>query len=149
MMKLRHMVAQPIFIVLTLVGNTVILSSATALYFLEHETNPQIRSFLDAIWWSVSTVTTVGYGDVSPHSPAGRVVGLLTMILGTALFWSYTALFAQALVSEDITDVETELRSLARALERLSAHADSENEETRKWVRDLQAHLEKHPRSGG
>ena len=42
------------------------------------------------------------------------------MIVGTALFWSYTALFAEALISEEILDVESELRSIERRLQKMN-----------------------------
>jgi voltage-gated potassium channel len=45
-----------------------------------------IHSLPDALWWVVSTVTTVGYGDVYPTTPAGRGVAVALMLLGIALF---------------------------------------------------------------
>ena len=60
--------------------------SATALYLAESGTNPNIRSPFDAIWWGVVTLTTVGYGDIYPLTPEGRVAGMALMILGITLF---------------------------------------------------------------
>lgn len=45
-----------------------------------------IQSLPDALWWAVSTVTTVGYGDSFPTTPAGRGVAVALMLLGIALF---------------------------------------------------------------
>ncbi|MDO4989418.1 MAG: potassium channel family protein, partial [Eubacteriales bacterium] len=39
--------------------------------------NATIRSFGDALWFSLITMTTVGYGDLSPVTPAGRVLGII------------------------------------------------------------------------
>jgi voltage-gated potassium channel len=45
-----------------------------------------IRSAADALWWSVVTITTVGYGDRFPITPEGRVVAALIMVAGVGLF---------------------------------------------------------------
>ncbi|CAN5490728.1 hypothetical protein BH10BDE1_BH10BDE1_23110 [soil metagenome] len=79
------------------------------MYFVERDINPKINSMLDTIWWAVATVTTVGYGDVSPMTVPGKIIGLILMVLGTALFWSYTALFANALITDEIEEFETEM----------------------------------------
>lgn len=112
---LRH----PVFGVLTVVGNSVIFASAGALYFLESDINPALVKPMDALWWAVATVTTVGYGDIVPVTTAGRFVGMATMIVGTALFWSFTALFASVLLEREMEEVTKELE---HELERQNSH---------------------------
>lgn len=109
--RLWKLTRQPVFIVLTVVGNGLIVLSSALLYYFEKGLNPRIQTWLDAIWWAVATVTTVGYGDVSPITNIGKVIGIFMMIVGTALFWSYTALFAGAIMAEEtkeILDLESE-----------------------------------------
>lgn len=55
-------------------------------------------SFGDALWWSLQTVTTVGYGDVVPSSGTGRVVGAFVMISGIAFLTVITAAVTAALI---------------------------------------------------
>lgn len=110
--KFWRLVSNPIFPVLTICGNFLIIAGALTLYYIESGTNPAIHSFLDCVWWAVSTVTTVGYGDVVPKSPGGKIAGIVLMILGTALFWSYTALFADALISEEVSDLEKDIKAI-------------------------------------
>ena len=104
--KFLRLVRNPIFPLLTIAGNLLIFTGAIVVYFLERDVNPNVDSLLDTVWWAVATVTTVGYGDVSPVTVMGKIVGIVMMILGTALFWSYTALFADAVLSEEIDDLQ-------------------------------------------
>lgn len=94
------LLTQPAFWVLTILGNMVTLLITLVVYHLEKGVNPQMRHFIDALWWAASTVTTVGYGDVTPQTTAGRLVGIVLMLVGTSMFFSYTALFASIIVKE-------------------------------------------------
>lgn len=60
----------------------------------------RVTSFLDAIWWSSATITTVGYGDVAPITLPGRLVGMLTMLVGISTFAIVTAKVAEFLVRQ-------------------------------------------------
>ncbi|MDM8541782.1 ion channel [Desulfococcaceae bacterium HSG9] len=57
-------------------------------------------SFGDAVWWSFVTVTTVGYGDISPASFGGRIVGIILMITGIGLLGILTATIASLFIEE-------------------------------------------------
>lgn len=120
--RLFSLATQPVFLILTFIGNSLVATGAIALYHTEHGVNPAIDSYLDTVWWAVATVTTVGYGDVSPITPAGKVIGIILMVLGTAMFWTYTALFASALITEEITEVEIEIRNVEQSLRRIIGH---------------------------
>jgi voltage-gated potassium channel len=57
-----------------------------------------LESFFDALWWSTTTITTVGYGDVAPITTAGRLIGAFTMVVGISTFAVVTAKIAEWLV---------------------------------------------------
>jgi len=111
--KLFH---NPVFIVLTIIGNGLMVVGAGVFYALEAPSNANVRSFLDALWWAVTTVTTVGYGDIIPQTAAGKILGILLMIAGTAIFAGFTGLFASALIAPEVDD---EVRSLRNHLDRV------------------------------
>lgn len=81
-----------------LVGFAVVLLSAAVLYAVEGAAQPEaFGSIPRAMWWSVATLTTVGYGDVYPHSGLGRLFGAITAFAGIGLFAMPTGILAAAL----------------------------------------------------
>ena len=90
------------------------------------------------LWWSVQTVTTVGYGDVVPQSIAGRIVAVLVMLGGIAFIAVTTAAIASVFVeaarrrragADDVEEVE--LRRLRGEVEALAAEVRALREERR------------------
>jgi len=64
----------------------VILVGTIVEYNIESKVpNTQIKTYLDSLWWCVSTVTTVGYGDIVPVSNLGRIVAVFYMFFGIAM----------------------------------------------------------------
>lgn len=81
------------------------LSAAVAFTLVEDVgERGRLHSFGDAIWWSSTTITTVGYGDVFPITAAGRLVGVVTMFVGISAFAVVTAKAAEFLVRANRED---------------------------------------------
>ncbi|MGB0455113.1 MAG: potassium channel family protein [Bacteriovoracaceae bacterium] len=127
------------FLAITLVGNMLIVAFAGLFYFLEAPVNAGVNSFLDSLWWSFATATTVGYGDIIPVSDNGKILGILLMVMGTALFATYTALFAQAIIEDEMLrlrflpyrtkseeDEERDIGKLIKLLKNHQTHIDSQ-----------------------
>jgi len=75
----------------------VLVFSAAGMYLLEGESDPQtFGSIPRAMWWSVSTLTTVGYGDIYPHTVLGKMLGGLTSVAGIGLIAMPTGILAAA-----------------------------------------------------
>jgi voltage-gated potassium channel len=74
------------------------------------------------VWWAVTTVTTVGYGDVVPTTVGGRIVASLLMVVGIGFISILTATIASSFVARDIDDAETvTLTEVMAALNRIEA----------------------------
>jgi voltage-gated potassium channel len=102
----------------------LIVGVATVLAFLAavlvHAVDPAIGTFGDALWWAVTTVTTVGYGDVVPVSASGRVVGAALMLTGLGLIPIITSVVVSILVSQRSQETrEAQHQDLQVLLERL------------------------------
>ena len=83
---------------LFIVWAAVMILSSVALYAAENGINEAVATPFDALWWSVVTLTTVGYGDVYPVTPEGRIAAMALMVLGIGLFAAITATITSALV---------------------------------------------------
>lgn len=56
------------------------------IYAFQHQVNPQIRNYADALYFTVTTPTTTGFGDITPTGTTGRMLAVTVMIFGTTLF---------------------------------------------------------------
>ncbi|MDH3475148.1 MAG: cyclic nucleotide-gated ion channel/potassium channel family protein [Rhodospirillales bacterium] len=75
--------------------------SATAIYHVERAAQPEaFGSIPSAMWWAIATLTTVGYGDVTPVTPLGRAIGGLVMLFGLAMFALPIAIVASGFAGE-------------------------------------------------
>ena len=99
---------------------TVAFVLAVTAAVVERLVDPGIGTFGDSLWWAVSTVTTVGYGDVVPTSTAGRLVATGLMLTGLGLIPLITSVVVSILVAQrSREDREAELHDLQQLLERL------------------------------
>jgi voltage-gated potassium channel len=115
----------------TLTASLVVFMASLAVYDAERGgRGASITSYADAVWWALTTITTVGYGDEYPVTDEGRLVAVLLMVSGIALLGVVTAAVAswfvgrvaeaaQAQDDEDDAALRAEVRALAEEVRRL------------------------------
>ncbi len=95
---------------------TALLGATTAFFAERGADAANIRTFGDSLWWTLSTMTTVGYGDRYPVTALGRGVALALMLFGIAALSALTATIAAFIVRDhedvQLADLMSELRSL-------------------------------------
>jgi voltage-gated potassium channel len=83
----------------------IVTTAGIALYVLEERINPEVNSLFDAIYWSLVTISTVGYGDIAPVTDAGRTISMLTIISGIAMISFATSVIVSAF-SERLSEIK-------------------------------------------
>jgi voltage-gated potassium channel len=114
---LRH---RKLHYVLVITAGVMVLG-ATGLYLVERDQNDSVTSFWDALWWAISTTTTVGYGDIYPMTGEGRLIAVLLMLTGIGVIGVFTATIASLFMIEDEED---EFNGLHKRLDNLEQKLD-------------------------
>ncbi len=83
----------------------IVSTAGIAIYVFEERTNPNINSIFDALYWALVTISSVGYGDISPMTPAGRVISMLIIISGIAMISFVTSVIVSAF-SEKLNELK-------------------------------------------
>jgi voltage-gated potassium channel len=83
------------------VAFALFVNGATIVYFFEHHAQgANIRTYGEALWWGVVTVSTVGYGDFYPVTTGGRLTAVMLMVLGVTVLAVVTAQIASSFISQ-------------------------------------------------
>ncbi len=98
--------------------------------YLFYASEPQVETFGDGIWWALVTITTVGYGDITPLTTLGRVVAGLLMLLGLGLIATITAIVSAKFVQNYVDghtndDVLEKLKELESEIEKIEELEDN------------------------
>jgi voltage-gated potassium channel len=114
---------------LALPGVTLVMVLFSTMLMVEVERsapNATIKSGGDALWWALTTVTTVGYGDTYPVTTEGRIIASVMMLIGIALFGSMSAIVTSKLIlpkeTRDHEELRHEIRSLHAEIRELRRH---------------------------
>jgi voltage-gated potassium channel len=110
--NLRELLGHRGFAYVLCVGFMAVSIGAVGIYLLER--GQTVNTLGDAYWWAIVTVTTVGYGDVSPKTGEGRLIAAVLMLVGIGVIGVFTATLASFFLTQK------EPSEMARLEERLS-----------------------------
>lgn len=103
-------------------GFGAVVIATTLVTTFERNQNSELSDFPEALWWAVVTVTTVGYGDITPVTLGGRIVAGILMVIGIGLFSAITANVASRFVARDTTDeIKEEVADINLLVEEIRA----------------------------
>jgi voltage-gated potassium channel len=115
---------------LTVVAVLVVLSGGAAVWSFERRSpEANLTAFPDCLWWAMTTMTTVGYGDHYPVTVGGRVVAMTIMVIGVAFIGAVATLMAFSLGHRYAQRLEEAVRQVQASVEQTSASVDLATEE--------------------
>jgi len=102
-------------ILFTVVAAVFLYLAAVGIYYFEHEAQPDdFRSIFHSLWWALSTLTTVGYGDIYPITLGGRIFTFFVLAIGLGIVAVPTGLVASALAQARREELDAVTRSKRR-----------------------------------
>lgn len=132
-----------------LLAIVVLIFSSDILLIVENNPNSTIKTFGDAIWFSVATISTAGYGDLYPRSIAGRIIASFLLIFGASVYGIITAkiasLFIDKKIKKDLIVEEKQLEKLSieeEKIERLAEKIYAHEKEMEKEIKSLKTQKE-------
>ena len=131
--------------------SVVLLIYVASLAILDVERNQpdsKITTFGDAVWWSITTVTTVGYGDLSPVTGVGRVIAVLLMLGGISLVGVVTATLASWIIQRVAEEDTANQAVTAAQIDAVRAELDERMDKLSSEIQRLTPRQEE-PASGG
>lgn len=94
----------------------IMIIASSGVFLFEHTAQPEAFSNIpEAAWWAVATLTTVGYGDVTPVTTGGKIFGIVIMIIGIGMVALPAGILASAF-SEELRQRRSTYRDLAEAV---------------------------------
>ncbi len=112
-----------------LVAAMVLIATASVgVWFFEDGSGGSIDSLGDTLWWAIVTMTTVGYGDISPETGSGKAIAVVVMLAGITVFGVVTAnlaaWFTRSKEEAEKDDLARQVSELATVVERLTAQIE-------------------------
>ncbi|MEM0353115.1 MAG: ion channel [Archaeoglobaceae archaeon] len=115
MREMRAKSARLLSYAMLLLFITILLGSIS-FYIAEGEVRN--LSFFDCVYWAVVTITTVGYGDIVPETPLGKIISMVIVLLGVSIVSLFTASILSAVMSEEERGLKEEIEKLIKKHEK-------------------------------
>lgn len=129
----KDQIASSVFIILVLM-----IASSLCMYSLEHNAQPDVfQNAFSGFWWAVSTLLTVGYGDIYPVTVAGRILGIIITFLGVGMVAIPTGILSAGFVEQYTILKQSADYLMEEELRFIRLHVSGEHPWTNRQVMDL------------
>ena len=113
----------------------VIVTGSIVMYLVESpHPDSQINSMLDAVWWTVATSTTVGYGDIIPVTETGKIIAIFYMFFGIGILGLFISVLGTSFYKKRF---EKEERDVSHAQKLILDRMDDLEKNQEKLLKDL------------
>lgn len=110
-------------------GFGVVLAEST-------ESNSNIKNVSDGVWWAISTITTVGYGDYYPVTTLGKIIGSFVMFVGLAFLTTFTGILGASLIKRKFGQEAKDSSSKTKLLDKTKEFVKNKIDEVEKLDED-------------
>jgi voltage-gated potassium channel len=118
--------AQSAALAIVLISIILIVISSISILHVEAAADGNIKTAEDAVWWSIVTITTVGYGDRYPITTEGRIIAAVLMIAGVGVFGTVSGFVASAFLSPSGSKRDVEDKDIRKELDEIKSMIKAE-----------------------
>jgi len=129
-----------LFYLLFVAAGTIVIGSLVIFSVESQHPDSQINSMLDAVWWTVATVTTVGYGDVVPVTDTGKIVAIFFMFFGIGVLGVFLSVLGTQFYKHRF---EREEKEISHAQKLILNRMDDLEKNQEKLQKDLKEIIDK------
>ncbi len=130
-----------LFYLLFTAAGIIVIGSFVIFSVESQHPDSQINSMLDAVWWTVATVTTVGYGDIVPVTDTGKIVAIFFMFFGIGVLAIFLSVLGTQFYKRRFETEEREFTDYQKLVLQRIDDLEKNQEKLQKDLRDL---IEKH-----
>jgi len=130
-----------LFYLLFTAAGIIVIGSFVIFSVESQHPDSQINSMLDAVWWTVATVTTVGYGDIVPVTDTGKIVAIFFMFFGIGVLAIFLSVLGTQFYKRRFETEEREFTDYQKLVLQRIDDLEKNQEELQKDLRDL---IDKH-----
>lgn len=123
----------------TVLALLVLIIGSFFFFLLEHGVNPEVPNYESAVWYTIVSMTTVGYGDVVPTNLSGRIMGVILILSGMAYFSLVTATLAYSFIDIFRRDTHESLKDIRKR----TSEYDEKLDEIKSQLNEINKKLDK------
>ncbi len=135
-----------IFYLLFAAAGTIVIGSIVMYLVESQHPDSQINSMLDAVWWTVATSTTVGYGDIIPVTETGKIIAIFYMFFGIGILGLSISVLGTSFYKKRFEKEEKEISHSQKLILDRMDDLEKNQEKLQKDLRELIDKLKGNPK---